>query len=275
MSALANDVQFSIDASPQQGSVEVDALARRGHLIITGVHNEERTDARRSRLRSDATFQDLTDVVRNSWVEQTSEIGHSADFGFRRFRFGVQRTADREVAAGRKPGDANLIGLQAQVLRLLPQSANGLPAIGSHSTLVVLPCVGWLEVGRTSAILQNEGSHVVIFQPDRQVVTFAVNPDIPKATSRANHQAHAIRFSRAMDTVRGGRDRTECTIQSGWRSRSWRGGANLLFDIMSNRLVRRSLLPQRQFRRQVNCLQTGPFCGRWGRRIGCHGADAT
>ena len=83
----------------------------------------------------------------------------------------------------------------------------------------VLPRVGRLEVGRTLSILQDEGGHVVIFQADCQVVTFAIDPDIAIAAAWANDQAHAVRISGPMDAVGGRGDGTEGAVQSGRRSR--------------------------------------------------------
>ena len=43
------------------------------------------------------------------------------------FGFGVEGTVYREVSARREPADANLVGLQVKVFRLLSENAKCLP----------------------------------------------------------------------------------------------------------------------------------------------------
>jgi len=84
----------------------------------------------------------------------------------------------------------------------------------------------------------------MILQPEGQVVTFAVNPDIAKTATGANHQTDAAGLLRTMNSVGGRRDGTERAILSGWRARLRLVGSNLLFDLESNRMLRRSTLQE-------------------------------
>ena len=99
---------------------------------------------------------ELAGLVGNARIKQTGEVGHPAQFGFRRLGFGVQRTAYRQMPARRNPADADLVGLQAEFRRLAPEDANGLPAIGPNGALVVLPRAGRIHRGRAGSVLQDQ-----------------------------------------------------------------------------------------------------------------------
>ncbi len=103
----------------------------------------------------------------------------------------------------------------------------------------------------------------MILQPDGQIVTFAVDPDIAKATTGTNYQADAVRLLGPMNTVGGRRDAAERAILSSWRARLRFVAANLFFHLESNRMLWRSILPQRHFRRQFHRRQ------RFAEKHGC------
>ena len=91
MVALAKDMKLRFDSGLQQRCVEIDALIRGGHLIITSVHDENRTDTARGRLGYRAAPDDLAVVITKPWIKQTSEVRHSAGFRDRVFWLGVER----------------------------------------------------------------------------------------------------------------------------------------------------------------------------------------
>jgi hypothetical protein len=66
-------------------------------------------------------------------------------------------------------------------------------------------------------------------------MTFAIQPHIAKAATRANHQTDAVWMWRAMYAVGGRRDGAEDAVRSGRRSKLRLDGSHLLFDIGSNR----------------------------------------
>ena len=104
-------------------------------------------------------------------------------------------------------------------------------------------------------------------EPDGQIVTLAIEPDVAKAATRANDETDAVRILGTMDTVGGPGDRTEHTVQAGRRTGPRLVGSNLLFDSVSIRVVRSRLLSERRLRRQVASRRR---LGRPVRRIRHH-----
>jgi len=257
MGAFAEDMKFRFDSGPQQHGVKIDALVRGSQTINTSINDEHWADAGRVLLGGSAASYNLADVIRDTRIKQAGEVGHSAYFGFRELWLGVERTTYREMSARREAANADLVGPQTKIRRFLPENANGLSAVGLNDALVVLPCIfRSLVAGYESSILQDKTSHALILQPNSQIVAFTINPNIAEAAARANHKANAVRIFRSMNTVGGRRDGTEYAIQSGWGPRSRFIGSNLLFDIGLNHVVLWWLLPERQFRGQVNGLQS-------------------
>ena len=145
--------------------------------------------------------------------------------------------------------------------RLGTQNADGLAGISKHGRKInipkVFPVVALPAV--VGAVLENERSDALAFQPPREVMPFAVQPHVAIPAAGADHQAHAggLCFRRLVNAVSGLGDETKNPVGPRQRGVGRAVRFDGFLDAIANRVLETCDRPKWLFFRQLSAKGGG------------------